>query len=252
MEGVRSIYNTGLTIEKGNTFIDLLHRQIISQAYVENKAKSANKMFSFGLRWARNFPNYGEKSIQGDNFTLRSNKRQINSKEGSTYGYYESDQNNKALPDINKLRPIIEFLESKTGIDLTNYDAMLGNIYEHNSFINQHRDVTESIDAQYYPVIVLNLGADGELEYDTNNSTYGTYKTTGTIPLTNGSIYLFGENGDNRFTFHHRIKVGITTENPLQGIWVDGLKLTKYRITLTFRRASDLTEFIPKKPKVLI
>jgi hypothetical protein len=249
--GVENIPNSGLTVEQGNQFIDLLQPQIGNQAYIENKAKTANMMFSFGLRWAKNIPNETEKSEQAKNLGQpRPNRKQINSKEGMTYGYYLTDQNNNPLPSIKELQPIMDFIQSKLGIDMSNYDAMLGNIYDNNSFIHQHRDTTESVTAKNYPVVVLNLGANGNLEFDRDtSSTYASYKKSGQLDLTNGGIYAFGVNGESRFTFHHRIGSGLESANPLKPIMLpNGQMLDNYRITLTFRRASDLEPGMPETP----
>ena len=252
--GVENIPNSGLTVQQGNSFIDLLQPQIANQAYIENKAKTANMMFSFGLRWARNIPNETEKSEQAKNLGKpRPNKKAIKSKEGMTYGYYLTDQNNKALPSIKELQPIMDFIQSKLGIDMSNYDAMLGNIYDNNSFIHQHRDTTESVTAKNYPVIVINLGSDGHLEFDRDtSSTYATYQKSGQLDLTNGGIYAFGVNGESRFTFHHRIGSGLESANPLKPITLpNGQVLNNYRITLTFRRASDLEPGMPQTPNIV-
>lgn len=249
--GVYNVPNSGLTIEQSNAFIDLLQPQIKKQAYVENKAKTANYMFSFGLRWARTIPNNGEKSKQGEALGRpRPNKKAIKSKESGTYGYFTTDQNNNALPPITDLQPIMDFIQSKLGIDLSNYDAMLGNIYDDTSFISQHRDTTESITAENYPVVVINLGSNGHLEYDKDTtSTYAQYKKSGQLDLSNGGIYAFGVDGVNRFTFHHRIGQGLESANPLKPITLpDGTVLKNYRITLTFRRASDLEPGMPDNP----
>jgi predicted NAD-dependent protein-ADP-ribosyltransferase YbiA (DUF1768 family)/alkylated DNA repair dioxygenase AlkB len=251
--GVENITNSGLTVEQSNKFIDILQPQIIKQAYIENKARTANMMFSFGLRWAKNIPNESEKSEQAKNLGKpRPDRKQIKSKEGMTYGYYLTDQNNKPLPSMDKLQPIMDFIQSKLGIDMSNYDAMLGNIYDNNSFIHQHRDTTESITAEKYPVIVINLGADGHLEFDKDvKSTYASYKKSGQLDLTNGGIYAFGVNGESRFTFHHRIGSGLESANPLKPITLsNGQTLTNYRITLTFRRASDLEPGMPASPTI--
>jgi hypothetical protein len=249
-EGVEVLRNTNLSIEKSNEFISLIQEQIQNQAYIENKAATANYMFSFGLRWARNIPNIGEKSKQGEFIKARPNRVVINSKEAGTYGYYSTDQNNKPLPSITKVQPIMDFIESNLGIDMSNYDVLLGNIYDDMSFIHQHRDTTESISAEGYPVIVINLGADGNLVFDKSaTSTYAEYKKSGELKLTNGSIYAFGVDGKNRFTFHHRIASGLDSTTPTKPIIMpDGTTLNKYRITLTFRRAQDLTTGMPKIP----
>ena len=251
LPGVENIPNSGLTVEQGNQFIDLLQPQIQKQAYVENKARTANMMFSFGLRWARNVPNSTEKSEQAKNLGQpRPDRKQIKSKEGVTYGYYLTDQNNNPLPPMEELQPIMDFIQSKLGIDMSDYDAMLGNIYDKTSFIHQHRDTTESVTAGGYPVIVINLGADGNLEYDENiKSTYASYEKSGQLNLTNGGIYAFGVDGTSRFTFHHRIGSGLQSANPLKPITLpDGQVLRNYRITLTFRRASNLEPGMPAKP----
>lgn len=252
--GVESIPNTGITVKQGNEFIDLIQPQIAKQAYVENKARTANMMFSFGLRWAKNIPNESEKSEQAKNVGKpRPDRKPIKSKEGVTYGYYLTDQNNNPLPSVKELQPIIDFIQSKLAIDMSDYDAVLGNIYDENSFIHQHRDTTESVTAEGYPVIVINLGADGHLAYDEDvKSTYPTWKKTGQLDLSNGGIYAFGVDGVNRFTFHHRIGQGLESANPLKPITLpDGTTLKNYRITLTFRRASDLEKGMPATPKKL-
>jgi alkylated DNA repair dioxygenase AlkB len=250
--GVENITNSGLTVEESNNFIDILQPQIIKQAYIENKARTANMMFSFGLRWAKNIPNESEKSEQAKNLGKpRPDRKAIKSKEGVTYGYYLTDQNNNPLPSVKELQPIIDFIQSKLGIDMSNYDAVLGNIYDQDSFIHQHRDTTESVTAEGYPVIVINLGADGHLEYDEDvKSTYPTWKKSGQLDLTNGGIYAFGVEGTNRFTFHHRIGQGLESANPLKAITLPNGKILKdYRITLTFRRAADLEKGMQDNPK---
>ena len=239
--GVLNIPNSGLSIEESNEFVDLLRPQIEAQAYIENKARTANHMASFGLRWARVVPNVGEKSKQGIVQEPRPDRVKINSKEGMTYGYFTTDQNNNPIPPLKELQPIINHLENVTGIDMSDYDSCLINIYDQNSFIHQHRDTTESVTAEKYPIIVLNLGADGHLEFDKNNSTYATYLKSGQLDLTNGGVYAFGVNGINRFAFHHRIGSGLESPTPTKPITLPGGKvLNEYRITLTFRRSQDL------------
>lgn len=265
--GVYNIKDSGLTIEQSNQFIDLLQPQIREQAYVENKARTANRMFSFGLRWARKIPNIGEKSKQNGKGP-RPDIVNIKSYNSTTYCYFKTDQNNKPIPPLSDLQPIINFLENKIGLDMQHYDSMLGNIYENNSFIHQHRDITESITAKNYPVVVINLGADGGLLYDkytsdkelSSTDAYAAFEEAikkdknynnriGILPISNGGIYAFGIDGINRFTFNHRILDGIgnTPTNALivpefddEGNKTGELLLDEYRITLTFRRACDI------------
>ena len=274
--GVENIPDTGLTIEKANEFIDLLQPQILNQAYVENKAYTANRMFSFGLRWAKNIPNDNEKSIQRtEGLKQRPNKVKLQSLSSyDSYGYYATDQNNKPLPPLSSIQPIIDFIESQIGIDLSDYDSVLANIYEPNSFIHQHRDTTESKTAKNYPVVVINLGAKGgllyhidfsdETKYNANSNTYNDFFNQtdkhATLPIKNGGIYAFGVDGKNRFSFNHRVQAEAqeTPTKPLvvpewdsKGNKIGEKTLNDYRITLTFRRAQDLTENMPKTPKRL-
>lgn len=252
--GVKNIPNTNLSIEQSNKFIDILQPVIENQAYVENKAKTANKMFSFGLRWAKVNSDGNAKfnSEQSGVFGKIPNRVKINQKEDRAYGYFSTDQNNNELVGMDNLKPIINFIESKLKIDMSDYDAMLGNIYEENSFIHQHRDTTESKTAENYPVIVINLGANGHLEYDEKPSNYASYKKTGQLDLKNGGIYAFGVNGKNRFKFHHRIGQGLESNTETKPITLpDGTTLENYRITLTFRRVQDITKNIPNTPKTI-
>jgi len=255
--GVKNIPDTGLSIVKSNEFIDLLQPLIKSQAYVENRAATANKMFSAGLRWSRvnqdKVPVGDKRRVnnkEAEGFGTKPNRVKINQKINSQYGYFTHDQNGNLLPDISIVKPIIDFLEEKIGIDMSNYDAMLANIYEQGSFIHQHRDTTESITAVNYPVIVINLGADGKLVYDSRpGSNYQQFKIDGNLSLTNGGVYAFGVNGVNRFNFHHRIASTLDSNTPTKPIELpSGKILNDYRITLTFRRAKDLEANMPKKP----
>lgn len=269
--GVVNIPDSGLTVDQANQFIDLLQPQIRSQAYIENKARTANRMFSFGLRWAKKVPNPTEKSRQNSGQQQgrpRPNQVPIQSYNDYTYGYFTTDQNNNPIPSLSNIKPIIDFVQSKIGINMNDYDSMLANIYENNSFIHQHRDITESKTAINYPVIVINLGADGGLIYDkvtsdkdlNSSEAYAQFESAmkegqlydqriGTLPIRNGGIYAFGVGGVNRFTFNHRIKdgIGATPTKPItvpifdeQGNKTGEQVLANYRITLTFRRAQDV------------
>lgn len=266
--GVENIPDTDLHINVANSFIDLLQPQIRNQAYVENRAKTANRMFSFGYRWARIYPNIQELSQQV-NRGPRTDRMKLNAYNDGIYGYFATDQNYLPIPPLSDLNPIIEFIEDQLGIDMKDYDSMLGNIYENNSFIHQHRDTSESRTAQNYPVIVINLGASGGLMFDklssdkdlSGHAAYLEFEVAmhrtsyheriGLLPIKNGGIYAFGVNGINRFTFNHRIVDGIgqcPTKTLLVPVWdnqgnkTGELELKKYRITLTFRRVLDLVD----------
>ena len=228
LPGVKLVSNTGLDISQANGFIDLLKPLIAKQAYKENKGRYANSMFHIGLMWSRrNDERYPSKSAPLD----------INSKAGGydPYGYTVTDQHGRALPSMATVRPITSFIESKLGIDMSQYDSVIANIYEPDNFISEHSDTSESTTAEKFPVIVINLGAGGNIVLG-----QGTTDANGTL-LQNGSVYAFGVGGTNRY-IRHRTFSGHNAVNPLQSITLpDGREVKDYRITLTFRRAQDIT-----------
>jgi len=229
--GIEKVKNTGLTPEQGNSFIDLLQPFILQQSYKENKGKNANDMFHIGLMWSRR---------NDSRYPNKSQPISIKSRD-SAYGYTIKDQQGRDLPKLTQVQPILDFIQSKLGIDMSNYDSMIGNIYEENTFISQHRDITESSDASKYPVIVINLGADGKILFGENADTK--------LGLTNGSIYAFGINGENRYESHRTVDK-LDSNTPLKPLEMpNGKSIKDYRITLTFRRAQDLTPEMPKSPK---
>ena len=235
------VYNTPLSIAVANSFIDLLQPQIKGQAYKENKGKKANKMFSFGLNWGRKTDDrFPARHSENNKYALKNTS--FNG-DKETYRYFTRDQNGNPITDIKALQPIMDYIQSVLGIDMSAYDTMLGNIYEPATFISQHKDTTESRSAEKYPVIVLNLGASSPiiLQEDTRQETK--------ISLINGGIYAFGIEGQNRLISHRTIdEIG---QNPLKPIIVEGETVKDYRITLTFRRAQDITADMPKVPKKL-
>lgn len=227
MPGVKSVPNTGLSIDEGNKFIQLLQPYITGQAYKENKGQYANHMFHFGLMWSRK---------NDSRFPRKGQPVRIMSAAGANdpYVYTKTDQNGNPMPDINVLAPITGFIESKLGIDMSEYDSVIANIYEPNNFISEHADTTESASAEKYPVIVLNIGAGGNIVFGQSTS-----DSTATL-LKNGSVYAFGIDGVNRYV-RHRTFSGLNAPNPLAPITMpDGRVVQDYRITLTFRRAQDI------------
>ncbi len=226
--GIKSVPNTGLSIDEGNKFIQLLQPYITAQAYKENKGQYANHMFHFGLMWSRK---------NDSRFPRKGAPIHIVSKAGGNdpYAYTKTDQNGRPMPSISVLAPITGFIEAKLGIDMSDYDSVIANIYEPDNFISEHADTTESASAEKYPVIVLNIGAGGNIVFGQSTS-----DSTATL-LKNGSVYAFGIDGTNRYV-RHRTFSGHNAPNPLAPITMpDGRVVQDYRITLTFRRAQDIT-----------
>lgn len=237
-------------------FTTLIRDQISKQTFRENKGKFANDMFHFGLRWGRK--------------SGLLKQQPINSFVGKNdfYGYDTVDQNGVDLPQLDVLEPIIKEIEAHLGIDMSDYDSVIGNIYLDNQYIYPHRDTTESASARNYPVIVYTLGNDASLGiWDNNNgqmtfaNTYDTtylggelkgLNPTNEILTKNGTIYTFGMEGKGRFELTHSTPALHKKPKEYPKLLLPDLSIiTNYTITLTFRRAKDLDENIPNSPKKL-
>jgi len=247
---------TNPTPEKTKEFATLIRKQVSKQTFKENKGKFANEMFHFGLRWGRRTGLIHPMPIQS--FSGR----------GDYYGYDTVDQNGNDLPSLEVLEPIIKEIEAHLGIDMTDYDSVIGNIYLDNQYIYPHRDTTESASARNYPVIVYTLGNDSSLgiwDYNEGKITFAnTYDTTylggdlkglnptNEILTKNGTIYTFGMEGKGRFELTH--STPSLSKKPIDypKLVLPNLDvISKYTITLTFRRAKDLDENTPIRPKKL-
>ena len=179
------------------------------------------------------------------------------------YDYHELDQDGNPLPPISDLQPLIDKIQTALGIDMSGYDSVLGNIYLDKQSIAPHRDTTEAKSAEGYPVIVYTIGNDSGLGiWDDNKGKMtfqGAYKEdyqgrkpTNEILTKDGTVYTFGMNGKGRFNLSHTTPLGNIKKNPFPAIKLsDGRTLTNYTITLTFRRAADLTPGMPKTPAKL-
>ena len=167
---------------------------------------------------------------------------------------------------LDVLKPIIDEIEAHLGIDMTDYDSVIGNIYFDNQYIYPHRDTTESASARNYPVIVYTIGNDSSLGIWDNNqgkmtfaNTYDiTYlggelkglNPTNEILTKNGTIYTFGLDGKGRFELTHTTPNLLKRPLDFPKLVLPSLEVvTKYTITLTFRRAKDLDESTPNSPK---
>jgi hypothetical protein len=245
--------DTNPSIDKTTDFTTLLRSQISKQTFKENKGRFANSMFHFGLRWGRKSGML--KPVLIHSFSGKSD----------FYAYDSVDQNNNPLPSLNVLQPIIDEIESHLGIDMSDYDSMIGNIYLDGEYVYPHRDTTESLSSRNYPVIVYTIGNDASLGiWDDNNglmtfaNTYDSNYAPGSLKglnptnevLTkNGSIYTFGLEGHGRFELVHTTPSLNQKKVEYPKLLLPSLEvISKYTITLTFRRAKDLTSGIPNKP----
>jgi hypothetical protein len=247
--------DTKPSLEKTQKFVDILKPQIKTQTYKENKGKFANEMFHYGLMWSRT--KRGSKPIKIEAF-----------EKAGYYSYHELDQNGNKLPSLSELQPIIDEIQEKLGIDMSDYDSVIGNIYLDGQYVYPHKDTTESLSARNYPVIVYTIGNKAGLGIVDNNKGKMTFANqydkqwlpqqdklkgyTNELQTENGSIYTFGLDGKGRFELTHSTPTGSKKVKNYPEIELpNGDKTSNYTITLTFRRAQDLNENIPQSPNKL-
>ena len=262
---------TNPTIEDTKEVINLIAPQIEKQAYKENIGENSNWQFSFGKMWSR--VNLKAKPLLVNSFAgVNKVKQQIEDlkKEGKLvdkkkfiYDYHELDQDGNPLPSLSTLQPLIDEIQNSLGIDMSNYDSVLGNIYLDNQTIQPHKDTTESRSAQGYPVVVYTIGNNSSLGiWDDNQGKitfqesykedYSGRKPTNEVTTKNGTVYTFGMDGKGRFALTHTTPLGNIKKEPFPPIKLsDGRVITNYTITLTFRRAGDLEQGMPEKPAVI-
>ena len=234
---------------KSKEFVKLIQPQIEKQAYQENV--TGNKMFMYGLRWTRK-----GKAIAPLNNKSFANKglpiTDALAKDG--YVYDTVDQNGNSLAPVSDLQPIIDEIQNTLGIDMSGYDAVIGNIYLPGQRIQTHRDTTESLSARNYPVVVYTIGAGNAINiYEDQkvpgSASFASDKKT-SIPTKNGTIYTFGMGGKGRFELGHDTPHAIEKGDTLDPINMPDSSepIRDYTITLTFRRAADLTPGMPTAP----
>ena len=266
---------TNPTKDKKEQFLDIIRPQIQAQTYKENVGKGANQMFHFGKMWSR--VNAKSKPIKIKSFAPVVNRDKLidagqNAKGNTlgineyTYAYHELDQNGNPLPSMSALQPIIDEISQSLGIDMSDYDSVIGNIYQPGEFIYPHKDVTESKSAEKYPVIVYTIGANASLGIVDNNKGKMTFANqyddrflrgaeklsgyTNEVLTKDGTIYTFGMGGKGRFQLTHSTPINDAKKGNQPPITLpNGKTITNYTITLTFRRAADLTKGVSEEPK---
>jgi hypothetical protein len=248
---------TNPTKEETQQFVDLIKPQIQAQTYKENKGRYANEMFHYGLMWARNNPKANPVKIQ-----------KFEGANNNYYNYHSLDQKGNPLPSINVLQPIIDKIQNSLGIDMSDYDSVIGNIYLDDQYVYPHKDTTESVTARNYPVVVYTIGNNAGLGIVDNNEGKMTFANsydtvylpsgdklkgyTNEILTKNGSIYTFGMDGKGRFELTHSTPTNSKKTEDFPPITLpNGKVITNYTITLTFRRAQDLDPGMPTAPAKL-
>ena len=244
------VAETNPTKDKTQEFVNLIQPQIQAQAYKENVGTYANDMFMFGLRWTRK--SKAKKPLNNRSYA-NNGLPTTDAKAKDGYVYDTVDQNGNSLPDLSVLQPIIDEIEQALGRDMSDYDAVIGNIYLPGQNISTHKDTTESLSARNYPVIVYTIGNNSAITIYENQkqpgaASFASDKKT-TIPTKDGTIYTFGLDGKGRFEVAHDTPKGIKRDKPFPPITLpNGDVITNYTITLTFRRAADLEAGMPDSP----
>ncbi len=224
----------GLTKEEQLELFDFLKPILEKQAIRSNTGANAPKMAGLELNWdyIRNRPNQKRVDVKG---SLRPN---------NTYGWFEESAN--GLP-LEKMTPRFKELMSKAvGIDVSNYDGSIVNIYNDDSFISNHPDIDESKTAEKYPVVVANIGGTG-------NIVLGTDKANDSRSLKAGAGYLFGFQGKNRTIPHSTYASSTQGFLPAITTEIDGetYPAGSYRISITMRRVMPLEPGMPSEPAVI-
>ncbi len=243
--GVKIIKNTVMPTEELELFNEL-KPYLESQGSQTNKGTSAPIMIGLGLRWDYTSNNPGKTPLNLGEI-INNTEYQKNK-----YGYYDVAHNGQPLGNISK--KLKDVISKATGIDATNYDGAIINVYPKNGFISAHNDVDESATAINYPVLVLNIGGDGSLSVEGAESQkaqkgYAQKEYTNTS-LESGDAYVFGENGANRDVYHRTLPSngkGTLPELNIQGQIVPA---NSYRITITLRRVKPLEPGMPTAPTV--
>jgi len=222
-----------LSVEEQYELFNMLKPYIEKQGSKTNKGKNANVMIGLGLRW-------DYKSNNPNNTALDLGEISGPAYNKNKYAYYEVSIDGKPLgPISNRLK---ELMTKATGVDATNYDGAIINLYTDDTFISTHQDVDEHKSANKYPVLVVNIGGSG------NFSVEG--KQQQMLDLKAGDAYIFGEDGVNRDVFHRTFPSkqdgflpGLTTE-------LDGQTYREgsYRISVTLRRVKALEKGMPVSP----
>lgn len=245
-DGIK-IIKKGITTKEELELFKELKPYLESQASRTNTGKDAPLMIGLGLRWdyTSNNPKLTPVELGP---TINNSKSQKNK-----YRYYDKAHNGQPLGEIsNNLKSLIT---KATGVDTSDYDGAIVNIYPKDGFISAHNDVDESVTASKYPVLVLNIGGDGTLSVEGSKSqkarkSYSKKEYTNSS-LSSGDAYIFGEDGVNRDVYHRTLPSSGKGTLPELNIQGKKIPANSYRITITLRRVRPLVAGMSKSPKVI-
>ena len=241
--GVKIIDNALTSSEEAEIF-QMIKPFLESQGSRSNKSKAAPIMIGMGLRWDYKSNNPGKSPVEIKETIVNSQGQR------NKYAYYDVSIDGEALGAIpTRLK---ELMTKATGIDASNYDGAIINIYPKNGFISAHNDVDESVTAINYPVIVANIGGAGSLSIEGAESQKArkgySSKEYVNEPLSSGSAYIFGEDGKNRNVFHRTLPSSGKGNLPQLNVKGQIIPANSYRISVTLRRVKDLEPGMPTTP----
>ncbi len=228
------VNEAALTKEEQLELFNYLKPYLEEQAAKTNKGADASKMIGLGLRWDYKTNNPGKVAMNIPDV--------INPMNQNKYGYYNTSINGQPLAQItSRFR---ELMQKASGVDMSNYDGAIINLYEANSFISSHNDVDESKSAIKYPVIGVNIGGTGNFSIESRDN------DPKLLDLSAGTTYVFGFDGVNRDVFHRTFPKQQDSFLPELTTKLDGKTYApgSYRITITMRRVMPLESGMPTKP----
>lgn len=229
----------GLTPTEELELFNIIKPVLEQQAVKSNSGKSAPKMAGLSLNW--DYTN-GPTKRRDNGYTRVEVGETL--KSNTTYGWFSSSVNGQKLYPITKR--LVELMSKATGIDVTNYDGAIINIYNEFSFIGNHPDIDESITAKNYPVVVVNIGGPGNITLGTDRQAIPS------VNLKSGAGYIFGFQGENRTIPHSTYASSINGTLPAITTQMDGetLPAGSYRISVTMRRVMPLEAGMPSEPAI--
>ena len=246
---------TNPTKEFDQKIANVIFEDVRDNAYVENGSNTAQRMWGNGLMWK------GNNTKKPTGTPLKVIPAQVDNaangklKTVNTPYFYDPLYNDGTpVAPIENLNFLKKHIENTLGIDMSDYDVSLNNIYEEGHNLYRHTDIDESNTAKGYPVIVYVFGNDHKVRFDDNGGKrlFGQMVNPKTLTLKNGGIYAFGMGGRGRFeTVHDVVASPKTNDNFPELIGADGAPTKKYTVTFTFRRAADLKPGMPITPAQL-
>ena len=232
--------------------IDSISENIKENAYVENGSGEANLMFSYGDQWK------GNRTKKPTGKVVKVVPAQIDFDNNgsmtvtrSKYFYDSKYNNGNNVPDISEINKLKTHIENTLGIDMTDYDVSLNNIYTEDTSLYRHTDIDESNTAKGYPVIVYVLGNEHKVRIDDagGKRVVGNMVNPKIMTLKNGDVYTLGLGGKGRFEAVHDVVKGSNKSTKYPPITLpSGKVITDYTITFTFRRVRDLEPGMPTTP----